>query len=110
MRLHLPRHLRSRPRLRPLPLWLRIAVGVVGWLCILLGIAGLFLPILQGFLFLILGFALISLTSQRVHLWLRGLMHRWPRAWRKLLKLRRSIHARLHPAAPREDDAPPGGA
>lgn len=91
--------------MRPLPFWVRLAVGIVGWISILVGIAGLFLPILQGFLFLILGFALISLTSERVHLGMRGLMGRWPRAWRRLLKLRRSIHSRLHPGGGAEPGA-----
>ena len=53
----------------------RAAVLVAGWAFILLGIVGLFLPILQGILFLLIG--LIILSSEYV--WAHHL----------LLKLRR---------------------
>jgi len=92
----LPRALRRRFQPLPLPLWLRIVVNVVGWLLILIGVVGLFLPVLQGGLSLALGFALLSIGSQTVHLWLRGWMGRWPRLWRRMEKLRRSLHRWLH--------------
>lgn len=71
-------------------------VLVFGWLLVLVGIAGLFLPVLQGGLFLALGFAFLSIASQTVHLWLRGLMGRWPRLWRRMEKLRRRLREKLH--------------
>jgi len=88
----------ERPRFQPLPLplWVRVLVLVVGWLLILIGIAGLFLPVIQGGLSLALGFALLSLGSQTVHLWLRGLMGRWPGLWKRMERLRRRIHGWLH--------------
>lgn len=110
MKLRRPRADRSRFRRLPLPIWLRVAVLTVGWLLVLIGIVGLFLPVLQGGLSLVVGFALLSIASQTVHLKLRSLMGRWPRAWKRLEKLRRRVHAWLHRrhgggAAP--DEPPP---
>lgn len=48
----------------------RIMILFVGWTFILLGIAGLFLPILQGVLFLLVG--LMILSSQ--YAWARRLL------------------------------------
>jgi uncharacterized membrane protein YbaN (DUF454 family) len=47
-------------------------VLVVGWAFILLGIAGLFLPVLQGILFLLIG--LFILSSEYV--WAHKVLHR----------------------------------
>ena len=116
-RIRLPRHDRSRFQRLPLPTWLRLAVLTLGWLLILLGIVGLFLPILQGGLMLAIGFALLSIASQTMHLWFRSLMGRWPRIWRRVEKLRRKIHLRLHKASgggkadkANADEPPPPGA
>ena len=68
----------------------------IGWLLILIGIAGLFLPVLQGGLSLALGLALLSISSQWMHLKLRGLMGRWPWIWKRMERLRRKIHGWLH--------------
>lgn len=57
------------------PMWkrvLRIGAGIV---FLILGILGFFLPILQGFLFTIIGLTLLSRESRRVRrllFWLRG--------------------------------------
>jgi len=90
-----PRHERRRYQRLPLPVWVRVLVLVAGWALILIGVAGLFLPVLQGGLSLILGFALLSIASQTVHLWLRRLMGRWPGAWKRLERFRRKLHARI---------------
>jgi uncharacterized membrane protein YbaN (DUF454 family) len=50
----------------------KIAVLVVGWAFILLGIAGLFLPVLQGILCLLIG--LFILSSEYV--WAHKLLHK----------------------------------
>jgi uncharacterized membrane protein YbaN (DUF454 family) len=99
-RFRLPREQRPRFQRLPLPLWLRVLVLTVGWMCILLGIAGLFLPVLQGGLLLAIGFALLSIGSQMVHLWLRRFLGRWPGLWKRLEKLRRKIHTKLHRRKP----------
>ena len=43
--------------------WKRVLILVSGWFFIVLGILGLFLPILQGILFLAIGSYLLSLES-----------------------------------------------
>ncbi len=73
-------------------------VNGVGWLLVLLGVIGIFLPVLQGGISLALGLALLSIGSQTVHLKLRSLMGRWPRLWRRMEKLRRRLQAWLHRA------------
>ena len=50
----------------------RMVVLALGWMFILLGVAGLFLPILQGILFLLIG--LIILSTEYV--WAHHLLHR----------------------------------
>lgn len=93
----LPRAQRSRFQRAKLGFWPRLLVLSTGWIFVVLGIAGIFLPILQGGLFLAIGFALLSVGSQTVHLWLRKLFGRWPGLWRRLEKVRRKIHTKLHP-------------
>lgn len=50
----------------------RVLVLFTGWTFILLGIAGLFLPVLQGVLFLMIG--LVILSSEYV--WAHHLLHK----------------------------------
>ncbi len=57
----------------------RIAVLTLGWLFILFGIVGLFLPILQGILFLLIGLALLSTESEIARRLLERLRARFPR-------------------------------
>ena len=83
--------------LPPLPPFTRLLLMVLGWLLILLGLAGLVLPGLQGVLTLLAGAALLSLVSRTALLLLRRVFARWPRGWRRLLKLRRRIHRYLAP-------------
>jgi len=70
---------------------------VIGWALIAIGVAGLILPGIQGILTLLLGAAVLSLVSQRVHNGLRRLFSRWPKGWRRLEKLRRKLHRKLSP-------------
>ena len=56
----------------------RIAVLAVGWMFILLGIAGLFLPILQGILFLLIGLVILSTEYVWAHHLLGRLRDRFP--------------------------------
>lgn len=50
----------------------RIAIELVGWTFIVVGIIGLFLPILQGILFLLIGLFILSTQYE----WARHLLHR----------------------------------
>ena len=74
----------------------------LGWIFIFLGILGLFLPILQGILFLCIGGLLLSSESPRMRLLIMKLGRRYPkfrtaltaakgkaRAWRDRLRLGR---------------------
>ncbi|MCZ7652973.1 MAG: hypothetical protein M5U13_18095 [Thermoanaerobaculia bacterium] len=86
-----------RPRKLPrLSLPVRIVLGVIGWVLILVGIVGLFLPVVQGGLFLVLGAAVISLVSHRFHAWLRARFAGWPRGWKRVERFRRWLHGKLH--------------
>ena len=73
---------------------LRILKNIGGILLVLLGIAGLFLPILQGILFIFLGLAMIDLKAKhRLHRWLGHhfklyrrvalVHHRFTRGWHR---------------------------
>ena len=57
----------------------RYAVLALGWLFIFLGILGLFLPILQGILFLTIGLILLSKESEWAADKLEWLKTRYPR-------------------------------
>ena len=74
----------------------------LGWFFIVLGILGLFLPILQGILFLCIGAILLSGESPRMRLLIMKLGRRYPklrivltaaktkaRAWRERIRIGR---------------------
>jgi hypothetical protein len=86
----------ERPRHRRLPLVARIGVFLVGWLLILVGIAGLVLPGIQGVLTILVGAALLSLVSEIIYELLRKSMRPWPRAWERVERFRDRAHDRLH--------------
>jgi uncharacterized protein len=56
----------------------RVFMLVVGWAFILLGIAGLFLPVLQGILFLLIGLFILSSEYVWAHHLLHKLKERFP--------------------------------
>ncbi len=56
----------------------RIAILALGWAFILFGIVGLFLPVLQGILFLLIGLALLSIESATARRILARLRARYP--------------------------------
>jgi uncharacterized membrane protein YbaN (DUF454 family) len=56
----------------------RLGVLALGWMFILVGIAGLFLPILQGILFLLIGLAILSGEYAWAHHLLQKLKQRFP--------------------------------
>lgn len=57
----------------------KVLVQAVGWLFILLGIAGLFLPILQGVLFLAIGLIILSTEYAWAHRLLARIGERFPK-------------------------------
>lgn len=88
---------RRRRKLRPLSLGVRVTLHVLGWILVVVGIAGFFLPVLPGGLALAAGLAVLSVASRRLHRWLRPKFRRWPGGWKKLERFRRRLHRRLEP-------------
>ena len=68
---HPPKPFRAR--------WKRLLILLAGWFFVFLGVLGLFLPILQGILFLAIGFYLLSLESPWVHRKMEQVRQRYPR-------------------------------
>jgi uncharacterized membrane protein YbaN (DUF454 family) len=71
----------------------RVVVLLLGWALVALGIVGLFLPVLQGVLFLLLGLYVLSRESKTAHHWVEKLreshphldekLHRWKERFKK---------------------------
>ena len=53
-------------------------IFVAGWVLLFLGILGLFLPILQGILFIMIGLAILSSRSPTIQRLLKRLESRYP--------------------------------
>ena len=62
----------------------RALILLVGWTFILLGIIGLFLPILQGILFLLIGLLILSKESRLAKLILKKFHTRYPDQYKKI--------------------------
>jgi uncharacterized protein len=60
-----------------------ILIQIVGWIFILLGVLGLFLPILQGILFLLVGLMILSSEYAWAHKLLQRIRSRFPKISRK---------------------------
>jgi uncharacterized membrane protein YbaN (DUF454 family) len=56
--------------------WLILGVG---WFFVIAGLAGLFLPFLQGILFLLIGLAILARESEWAHNLLHRLRRRFPK-------------------------------
>jgi uncharacterized protein (TIGR02611 family) len=57
----------------------RVLVLIIGWIFILFGVVGLFLPILQGVLFILIGLAILSTEYVWAHHLLGKLRQRLPK-------------------------------
>ena len=86
-----------KPKLAPLHWSVRLVVLLAGSVLLLIGIAGLVLPGIQGILTIVLGLAVLSLASDFVHRQLRKLLVRWPKAHRMMERFRGRIHGWLSP-------------
>lgn len=69
----------------------KIAIYVVGWFFILLGIVGLFLPILQGILFIAVGLLILSKESRWAKKMFVRLRRRYPKQYEELEEFKRKI-------------------
>jgi uncharacterized protein (TIGR02611 family) len=57
----------------------RLAINIVGWAFVLLGVLGLFLPVLQGVLFILIGLLILSSEYHWARRLLERLKRRFPR-------------------------------
>lgn len=64
----------------------------IGWFLLLLGIAGLVLPVLQGWLFIIMGMLVLAPEVPFIDRLLKRLLHRFPRLEKKLDHVRTRLH------------------
>lgn len=81
---------------QPLPLGTRVVLATLGSLLLILGVAGLFLPFLQGILLLMLAAAVLSLASDTVYGWLEGLLsQRTPAFWKRVERFRTRVRWRF---------------
>jgi len=68
-----------------------ITIWVAGWFFVGLGILGLFLPFLQGILFIMIGLAILSSRSQTVQRFLKYLENRYPQYYERVEAWREKI-------------------
>jgi uncharacterized membrane protein YbaN (DUF454 family) len=73
-------------------LFLSFSKLLLGWLLVIVGFAGLFLPLLQGVLFLLLGVTLLSSESRWVRRRLDHLRKYFPRQVAFVRALRLKLH------------------
>jgi uncharacterized protein len=59
--------------------WKRFAIITTGWLFMVLGVVGLFLPFLQGILFLMIGLVILSTEYHWARRLLRQVRTRFPK-------------------------------
>jgi len=78
-----------------LPLWVHVAVLTVGWIVILVGVAGLVLPG-PGVLTILAGLAILSVSSELAHRWMRRALQRWPKLSHRVESFRTRLHDWLH--------------
>jgi hypothetical protein len=70
-----------------------IGILITGWFFVLLGILGLFLPVLQGILFIMIGLAILSTRSELVQRLLRRFEQRYPQYHAKVEEMKRKVLA-----------------
>ncbi len=78
----------------------RIALLTLGWILVILGVAGLFLPFLQGILLLLAGLWVLSLESEWAHRVFVRLGERFPRAHARLQHWRDRVRDRWRGRSP----------
>ena len=61
-----------------------IGAFIIGWFFIGLGIIGLFVPILQGILFIMIGLAILSSRSELIKRFLKHLEERYPHQYEQV--------------------------
>jgi uncharacterized membrane protein YbaN (DUF454 family) len=69
----------------------RIGVLILGWFLVALGIVGLFLPFLQGVLFIMIGLAILSSRSTKIKGLLDRLEKRYPDEYQRIEALKDKV-------------------
>ncbi len=77
----------------------RWALLAAGWIFIVLGIAGLFLPVLQGILFLLIGLVLLSSEYVWAHRLLNKLKQQFPTVGEHAHSASQRVHNWFHRVA-----------
>jgi uncharacterized membrane protein YbaN (DUF454 family) len=75
----------------PLSTIKRIGLLIIGWLFIGLGVIGLFLPFMQGVLFILIGLAILSSRSEIIRRFLRHLEERHPHLHERVEKWKAKV-------------------
>lgn len=78
------------------PLYKRYIIVGLGWLFIVLGLAGIVLPGLQGILFLLIGLGFLAEEYHWARKLLNTLKKRFPKADRKLHEIKLKFKGLLH--------------
>jgi uncharacterized protein len=68
-----------------------ILMLIIGWCFVGLGILGLFLPFLQGVLFILIGIAILSTRSEKIKRLLKHLEDRYPQHYERVIRWRDKI-------------------
>lgn len=90
---HLPD---AEAELPPLRVGVRILLFVLGGLLLVIGWAGVVLPLVPAIVLVPLGAALLTLASDRLNRRLRAfVMRRWPSGWQRVQHFRAWLHHRL---------------
>lgn len=69
----------------------RISIQTIGFALLLLGVAGILLPIINGTIFLIAGLVLLSVYSERAKKILHTLGRQHPQAEKAVIKIERWV-------------------
>jgi uncharacterized membrane protein YbaN (DUF454 family) len=69
----------------------KIGLLIIGWLFVVLGVFGLFLPFLQGILFILIGLAILSSRSEIIKRLLKHLEERHPHHHQRIENWREKI-------------------
>jgi uncharacterized membrane protein YbaN (DUF454 family) len=69
----------------------QIGLLILGWVFVGLGILGLFLPLLQGILFIMIGLAILSSRSELVKRFLKHVEERYPQHHERILAWKEKI-------------------
>lgn len=64
----------------------------LGFVCLALAVVGAFLPILQGWIFLLIALAIFAKESKTVRRWIRAARRRWPKFSDKVHKVAQHRH------------------